>query len=131
MGLGELLKCVKIGRTPFYLDWLASKGRTETAMPFDPAIRQIIASFRQSPRWNEDLDLRLLQAFWPKLVGEPLAGSTSVVDVRGSRIIVRVPDETWKQQLISLRGWILRKVNEPWPNRWITDIEFTHEDKRN
>lgn len=100
-------------------------------MPFDPAIRQIIASFRQSPQWNEDLDLRLLQAFWPKLVGNPLAESTSVVEVRGSRIIVRVPDRTWKQQLISLRGWMLNKVNEPWPNRWITDIEFTYEDKRN
>ena len=100
-------------------------------MPFDPALRQIIASFRQSSRWNENLDLRLLQALWPKLVGDLLADTTSVVGIRGSRIIVRVPDQTWKKQLLSIRGQILNKVNEPWPNRWITDIGFTYEDKRN
>lgn len=100
-------------------------------MPFDPAIRQIVASFRQSPRWNETLDLRLLRAFWPKIVGESLAESTSVVEIQGSRIIVRVPDPTWKNQLQSIRGHLLRKVNEPWPNPWIKDIGFTYEDKRN
>ena len=100
-------------------------------MPFDPAIRQIIASFRQSSDWNEELDLRLLQAFWPTLVGQPLAGSTSVVGIKGSRIIVRVPDPAWKKQLLSIRGRILSKVNEPWPNPWIKDIGFTYEDKRN
>jgi predicted nucleic acid-binding Zn ribbon protein len=100
-------------------------------MPFDPAIRQIIASFRQASGWNEELDLRLLQAFWPRLVGEPLARSTSVVGINGSRIVVRVPDRTWKKQLLSIRGRILSKVNEPWPNPWIKDIGFTYEDKLN
>lgn len=100
-------------------------------MAFDPAIRQIIASLRQTAGWNESLDLRLLQALWPKVLGEPLAGATAVVGIRGSRIIVRVPDQTWKAQLLSVRGSILAKVNEPWPSRWITDIGFTYEDKRN
>jgi predicted nucleic acid-binding Zn ribbon protein len=100
-------------------------------MPFDPAIRQIIATFRQSSKWNEALDLRLLQALWPRLVGDSLAGATSVVGIRGSRILVKVPDRTWEKQLRSIRGRILTKVNEPWPNRWITDIGFTYEDKRN
>lgn len=103
----------------------------QTRMPFDPAIRQIIASFRQSSSWNEALDLRLLQALWPKLVGESLARSTSVVGIDGSRIIVRVPDAIWKKQLLSIRGRILDKVNEPWPSRWVQDIRFTYEDKRN
>ena len=100
-------------------------------MPFDPAIRQIIASFRQSSNWNEGLDLRLLQALWPKLVGKSLAESTSVVGIDGSRIIIRVPDPTWTKQLRLIRGQILNKVNEPWPSRWIKDIGFTYEDNRN
>ena len=97
-------------------------------MPFDPAIRQIISSFRESSNWNDELDLRLLQALWPKLVGESLAGSTSVVRIEGSRIIIRVPDPIWTKQLLSIRGSILIKVNEPWPSRWIKDIGFTYED---
>jgi predicted nucleic acid-binding Zn ribbon protein len=100
-------------------------------MPFDPAIRQIIASLRQSSEWSADLDLRLLRALWPKLVGPSLARATSVAQIRGSRIIIRVPDQTWTPQLESIRGQLLQKVNEPWPNRWINDIGFTYEDKRN
>jgi predicted nucleic acid-binding Zn ribbon protein len=94
-------------------------------------MRQIIASWRESPQWNESLDLRLLRALWPTLVGESLAKATSVAQIRGSRLIIRVPDQTWAPQLRSIRGRLLQKVNEPWPNRWINDIGFTYEDKRN
>lgn len=100
-------------------------------MPFDPALRQIIASFRASAKWDDQLDLRLLQALWPKLVGTSLAETTSVVAIDGTRVVIRVPDRTWKEQLQSIRPWLLRRMNEPWPNSWITDIGFTHEDKRN
>ena len=99
-------------------------------MPIDPAFRQIIASLRESPEWDESLDLRLLQALWPTLVGASLAASTSVIGIRGSRMLVQVPDRNWERQLRSIRGRILARVNEPWPNRWINDIGFTHEDQR-
>ena len=100
-------------------------------MPFDPTLRQIIASFRKSAEWDTDLDLRLLRAFWPKLVGSSLAESISPVAIEGSRVVLRVPDATWKHQLLSIKSWLIRRLNEPWPNPWITDIGFTYEDKRN
>ena len=96
-------------------------------MPFDPALRQIIARFRASEKWDQQLDLRLLQALWPKLVGSSLAESTSVVGVDGSRVLIQVPDPSWKKQLLSIRTQLLRKLNEPWPQRWITEIGFTDE----
>ena len=99
-------------------------------MPIDPAFRQIIASLRQSPEWDESLDLRLLQALWPTLVGASLAASTSVIGIRGSRMLVQVPDRNWERQLTSIRGRLLARVNEPWPNRRINDIGFTYEDQR-
>jgi predicted nucleic acid-binding Zn ribbon protein len=100
-------------------------------MPFDPAIRQLIATLRGSPHWNSEQDLRLLRALWPKVVGKHLATATSVASVDGARIVIRVPDKTWTRQLYAIRGQLLRKINEPWPNRWITHIGFTYEDKRN
>ncbi len=100
-------------------------------MPFDPTLRQIIATFRRSPEWDQQLDLRLLQSLWPKLVGESLAEATSAVAIDGTRVIIRVPDPTWKRQLLSIKNWLIRRMNEPWPNGWITDIGFIYEDKRN
>ena len=100
-------------------------------MPFDPALRQIIASFKASPQWDAALDLRLVQALWPTLVGDALAETTTVVDVGRGRLLVRVPDPTWKRQLLSIQPWLLRKINEPFSHRWITEIAFTYEDKRN
>lgn len=97
-------------------------------MALDPAFRHLIASFRKSPNWDGQLDLHLLQALWPSLVGAALAQSTSVTAIQGSSIVVNVPDRTWRKQLVKMKKQILKKVNEPWPTPWITEISFTHED---
>ena len=89
----------------------------------------MIASFRASPNWDVQLDLKLLQALWPKLVGAQLAEATRVQAIDGTRVIVSVPDATWKTQLIPERYRLLRSMNEPWPNPWITEIWFTDEDR--
>ena len=99
-------------------------------MPFDPTLRQIIASLRSSSEWDQQLDLRLLQSLWPQLVGQSLADETSAVAIDGTRVVIRVPDPTWKRQLLSIRPWLIRRINEPWPNGWITDIGFIYENKR-
>ena len=99
-------------------------------MSFDPAIRQIIASFRKSPNWDATLDLQMLQALWPAVVGESLARETSVAALHGGRVIIRVPDSAWTDQILSVRATFLDKMNAPWPNRWIHDIGFIYEDRR-
>jgi predicted nucleic acid-binding Zn ribbon protein len=96
-------------------------------MSFDPALRHLIASFRKSPNWDRDLDLQLLQKLWPSLVGESLAAATTVVAVHGSRVVLNVPDQIWRRQLIKMRPELLRRMNEPWPAPWITEIAFTYE----
>lgn len=100
-------------------------------MPFDPTLRQIIASLRSSSEWDEELDLRLLQSLWVQLVGESLAEATAAIAIDDGRVIIRVPNPTWKRQLLSIKPWLIRRMNEPWPNGWITDIGFTYENKRN
>jgi predicted nucleic acid-binding Zn ribbon protein len=96
-------------------------------MPFDPALRHLIASFRKSPEWDVTLDLELLQKLWPSMVGRELAEATTVTAVQGSRVVVNVPDLVWRKQLIRMTPQLLARMNEPWPTPWIREIAFTHE----
>src|SRR2546426_4174876 len=70
-------------------------------MPFDPVVRRLIASFRNSSHWDSQLDLELLQKLWPVLAGPKLAGVVTIVALQGSRVVVNVPDQIWSKQLRS------------------------------
>src|SRR5262245_15452409 len=96
-------------------------------MSFDPALRHMIAGFRQSPNWDAELDLELLQKLWPSLVGPQLADITTVVAVQGARIVVNVPDQIWRKQLVRMKPQLLGRINEPWTTPWIKEIAFTYE----
>ena len=96
-------------------------------MSFDPALRHLIASFRNSPNWDEELDLQVLQQLWPLLVGQQLAASTRVTGVQGARVVLNVPDQIWRKQLIRMRPELLAKMNAPWATPWIKEIAFTYE----
>ena len=93
----------------------------------DPAFRHLIATFRKSPNWDEQLDLELLQKLWPTLVGENLARMTTVVALQGSRVVLNVPDKIWRKQLIRMKSQLLSKLNSPWAAPLITEIAFTYE----
>jgi predicted nucleic acid-binding Zn ribbon protein len=96
-------------------------------MAFDPALRHLIAAFRQSPEWDPTLDLELLQKLWPSIVGPELAAATTITGVQGSRVVVNVPDLIWRKQLIRMTPQLLARMNEPWATPWIQEIAFTHE----
>jgi predicted nucleic acid-binding Zn ribbon protein len=96
-------------------------------MPFDPALRHVIATFRKYPAWDADLDLEVLRQFWPVLVGPQLAGATRVTAIQGSRVVVNVPDQVWRKQLMKMKPQLLARMNEPWATPWIREIAFTNE----
>lgn len=96
-------------------------------MPLDPAIKSLIAQFRQSPNWDEYLDLELLQKLWPTLAGKHLGAATRIVAIHGSTVTVDVPDLAWRKQLIKMKGELLQRMNEPWGAKRIKEIAFTYE----
>ena len=96
-------------------------------MSFDPALRHLIANFRKSPEWDEALDLQLLRRLWPSIVGDQLAGLTSVTAIHGGRVVVNVPDLVWRKQLVKMTPQLLARMNEPWATPWIQEIAFTYE----
>jgi predicted nucleic acid-binding Zn ribbon protein len=87
----------------------------------------MIASFRRSPNWDEQMDLELLQKLWPTLVGPQLASATTILALQGSRVILTVPDQVWRKQLMRMKGQLLAKLNEPWTSPLIKEIAFTYE----
>ena len=98
-------------------------------MPVDPTVRRLIATFRKSPAWDAQLDLELLRKLWPDLAGPKLAKAISIVAVQGSRVVVNVPDQIWRKQLIQIKPELLARMNEPWPSPWIKEIVFTYENQ--
>ena len=93
-------------------------------MPLDPAIRSLIGQFRNSPQWNEFLDLELLQKLMPALVGDQLAGVMRVSAIYGSKLVVDVPDKIWRKQLSLMKPKLLEHINELWGVRRLTEIQF-------
>jgi len=98
-------------------------------MPLDPAIRSLIAGFRRSSRWDDQLDLELLRQLWPVLAGEDLARATSLTAIYGATVVLNVPDLVWRKQLVRMKAQLLRKINEPWEKNRITEIAFTYENQ--
>ena len=94
----------------------------------DPVYRRLIAVFRNSRNWDEQLDLELLQKLWPSLVGDRLASATAVVAMHGSQVVMNVPNQIWRKQLMKMKPALLAKINEPWGVPKITEIAFTYED---
>ena len=93
-------------------------------MPLDPAIRSLIGQFRNSPQWDEFLDLELLQKLMPFLVGDQLAAVMHVTAIYGSKVVVDVPDKIWRKQLSRMKPRILERINELWGTKRITEIHF-------
>ncbi len=96
-------------------------------MPLDPAIKSLIAQFRQSPAWDEYLDLELLQKLWPVLAGKTLGTATRIVAIQGSTAVLDVPDLIWRKQLVKMKSQLLQRMNEPWGAKRIKEIAFTYE----
>lgn len=99
-------------------------------MPLDPVFRGLINQFRNSKAWDQDLEAHVLRSVWPLLVGERLAGVTTVTSVTGSTLVVNVPDLNWRRELARTKSQILRNIKSAWPSAGIKDILFTYEDQR-
>jgi len=96
-------------------------------MSLDPTVRSLIAQLRRSPSWDDQLDLELIQQFWPDLVGDQLASVTKITALHGSTVVLNVPDLIWRKQLMTMKLQLLQKMNHLWGGRKITEIALTYE----
>jgi hypothetical protein len=69
-------------------------------------------------------DEQLACAAWAIAVGRTIANRTNATALVRSRLVVHVDDATWQRQLWTLRGQILRRLEEALGRQLITEIEF-------
>jgi hypothetical protein len=69
-------------------------------------------------------DEKLAQAAWPLAVGKRLADRTGAVSLNGSRLVVLVEDKIWQQQLHTMRGQIVNRIEQVLGRRIVETIEF-------
>ncbi len=61
---------------------------------------------------------------WPGTVGSDIAAHTEPVAVRGRRLVVRVSNPVWMNELIFLKPKILKRLNDSLGKQVIQDILF-------
>jgi len=96
-------------------------------VPLDKSITSLIGQFRNSPNWDEHLDLELLQKLWPTLAGKQLGTATRITGIHGSTVTLDVPSLVWRKQLMRMKSKLLVRINEPWGTTRITEIAITYE----
>ena len=66
----------------------------------------------------------LALAAWPRAVGKRIASQTRAVSVVRKALIVEVDDAVWQRQLFTLRGQILRKLEQILGPGTLSEVEF-------
>lgn len=74
--------------------------------------------------WLPELDQAKLLSDWPELVGETTAPHTRVVELRDGLLIVQCDSTAWATELRRMRGPILTRILERYPEAGIEDLRF-------
>lgn len=85
----------------------------------------VSALFKDDPQALRKIqESKALQA-WEEFVGSSAARVSQALRLSGSKLIVRVTDPLWMQQLSLLKYELLKKYWRAFPNVKISDIFFT------
>lgn len=99
------------------------------SMPFergrDPrVIGDVLDGLTKQFGWSEALGQVTVIEEWPNIVGEIVAGHAQVAAVRGDILIVQCDSTAWTTELRRLRGEIVTKITEQFPEAGISDIKI-------
>jgi len=74
--------------------------------------------------WTAELDQARLVAEWHRFVGEATAKHTEVVELRDETLVVQCDSTTWATELRRLRGEILTRILEEYPEVGLRELKF-------
>jgi predicted nucleic acid-binding Zn ribbon protein len=63
---------------------------------------------------------------WTKVVGDRIASQTVPLRVRDSILFVRVENASWRNELVFLKGKIIKQLNQSVKANVLKDIVFTN-----
>lgn len=89
-----------------------------------PAVGAVHALL-QSQDLAQALRPHMAKACWAEVVGPQVAGVTQVERVQnGTELVVRVKNSVWANELVLLKGDMLRRLNQTLGGKVLTDIHF-------
>jgi Protein of unknown function (DUF721). len=79
---------------------------------------------------NENVREAVVFAAWRKIAGDQLGTHTAPVRFKENRLLVAVPDNSWKKNLASLSSQMIFKINTALNSPVVTYIEFIVDTKK-
>ena len=104
-------------------------GDHEHSVPFgkgrEPrALGDLLAAAAVDMGWTAELDQARLIAEWHRFVGDSVATHTDVVELRDGTLIVQCDSTTWATELRRLRGEILTRILDEYPDAQVRELRF-------
>ena len=72
------------------------------------AIEQMLNVYKIKRRFEETA----VVAYWPELVGKPVANRTKELFIRDKKLFLRIESSVIKNELMMMRAQIVEKINE-------------------
>jgi len=116
------------GLPPRKYSRVRNRGRDQS-VPFgagrDPqALGELLSTASHDMGWTAELDQARLIGEWHRFVGEAIAQHTAVVELRDGTLVVQCDSTTWATELRRLRGEILTRILEEYPDSGIRELRF-------
>jgi len=101
----------------------------ERSVPFgrgrDPrALGELLSTAAADMGWTAELDQARLISEWHRFVGESMAGHTEIVEIRDGVLMVQCDSTTWATELRRLRGEILTRILDEYPEVGVRELRF-------
>ncbi|MDA2926177.1 DUF721 domain-containing protein [Acidobacteria bacterium AH-259-G07] len=86
------------------------------------SLGSLLSNFLHSIASNEEITLIFLNELWPEIVGKDLALNSRPLALKDKKLILAVPSEIWKKELLALRHMLIKAINEYWKLRLVEKI---------
>ena len=84
------------------------------------AIEQMLNVYKIKRRYDETA----IVSAWPQLVGKSVANRTKELFIRDKKLFLRIESSVIKNELVLMRGQIIKKINDDAKTELVADIVF-------
>lgn len=106
-----------------------AEGDGEPSVPFGKGreprlLGELLAISARDMGWSSELAQARLIAEWPRFVGEATAPHTQILGLRDGTLTVQCDSTAWATELRRLRGEILTRILDDYPESGIRELRF-------
>ncbi|MGH9339746.1 MAG: DUF721 domain-containing protein [Acidobacteriota bacterium] len=88
------------------------------------SVGSLLPQFLQNFEDNDELSLLFLEALWPNIVGDEVARKSRPLSLKNKTLLIGVPSQPWKTQLLDLQDVLIKSINDHWKSRLVAKIQL-------